>query len=100
MSDLWAFGRRPSCMVRYRHGGYSAIYPRGNPILFDLEEAEAALQAEGGNTAETLVERPHEAPKNDNVLSFPTGRARKPRQSPNRAKSRPNPPSSPLKSAD
>ena len=27
MSNLWIYWRRPSSVIRYRHGGESAIYP-------------------------------------------------------------------------
>lgn len=52
MSGLWTYGRRPSCITRYRHGGYNAIYPLAAGEVFDgvaevqrLERAEQeALQ--------------------------------------------------------
>ncbi len=91
MSDLWAFGRRPSCMVRYRHGGYSAIYPRGNPLLSDEAGAYVALTAKGEIAAEPLLEARVEGGKSDNILSFPGGHARKARQGSGRGKSRPGP---------
>ena len=91
MSDLWAFGRRPSCMVRYRHGGYSAIYPRGNPLLSDESAVYAALSVKGEIAAEQVVEARVDSAKPDNILSFPGQHARKPRQSAGRGKSRPGP---------
>jgi len=91
MSDLWAFGRRPSCMVRYRHGGYSAIYPRGNPLLSEESESYDALTAEGEIAAEQALEARMEGGKPDNILSFPGGHARKSRQTSGRGKSRPGP---------
>ncbi len=78
-------------MVRYRHGGYSAIYPRGNPLLTDEAESYAALTAEGEFGAEQVLEARIEGGKPDNILSFPGGHGRKARQGSGRGKSRPGP---------
>lgn len=79
-------------MVRYRHGGYSAIYPRGNPLLSDEAETYAALSVQGEVAGETMVEARLESAKPDNILSFPGQHSRKPRQAPGRGKSsRPGP---------
>ena len=78
-------------MVRYRHGGYSAIYPRGNPLLSEESESYAALTAEGEIAAEQVLEARMEGGKPDNILSFPGGHARKSRQTSGRGKSRPGP---------
>lgn len=53
MSGLWTYGRRPSCITRYRHGGYNAIYPLAPDDVFEgvaeiqrQERAEKILQEE------------------------------------------------------
>ena len=71
MSDLWAYGRRHSCYVRYRHGGYSALYPvQEREVVNTVAKAVA-----GGGT--TAVEAPlaDKHPEN-NVLAFPSARQR------------------------
>ncbi len=35
MSGVWTYGRRPSGVVRYRHGGYNALYPLAAGEVFD-----------------------------------------------------------------
>lgn len=90
MSGLWTYGRRPCCVVRYRHGGYNAIYPLAAGETFD---GVAETQRQERKAAEGRPEQPQqgwrlgkktvEAPKSgDNVLSFPgTSPRRKPRDS-------------------
>jgi len=64
MSNLWIYWRRPSSVVRYRHGGESAIYPMlKQPIVGSRVSAQVAI---GIQTAVT------EAPTvlKNNVLDF------------------------------
>lgn len=64
MSNLWIYWRRPSSVVRYRHGGESAIYPMlKQPIVGSRESAQAAVAAQS-----TLAEAP--AVPEDNILDF------------------------------
>jgi len=64
MSNLWIYWRRPSSVVRYRHGGDSAIYPMlKQPIVGSRESAQAAVGAQ------TVVAEAPAAPE-DNVLDF------------------------------
>lgn len=67
MSDLWTFGRRPSCIARYRHGGYAAIYPVQETDLVNSAAAGVAAVAGGGVRVEAAPEKPSES----NVLAFP-----------------------------
>ena len=70
MSNLWIYMRRPSCVVRYRHGGESAIYPRlKQPIVGTRESAQAAVAARS-----VLADTP--VMKEDNVLDFSAGKWR------------------------
>lgn len=62
MSHLWAFRRRPCCLVRYRHGGTTALYPwqtRDSMPALLYEAYAVAMAADRAATAE------------DNVLPFP-----------------------------
>lgn len=78
MSNLWVYSRRPSSVVRYRHGGESAIYPMlKQPIVGSREAAQAAVAAQSG-----LAEAPT-APE-DNVLDFPSAQRRAERGRPTR----------------
>ena len=64
MSNLWIYWRRPSSVVRYRHGGESAIYPMlKQPIVGSRETAQTAIAAQS-----TIVEAP--AVSEDNILDF------------------------------
>ena len=69
MSYLWVFGRRPSCLIRYRHGGESAIYP---PALY--HQAEAVYAAARASRAVAATD----AAPVDNVLPFPSKVAARP----------------------
>jgi hypothetical protein len=42
MSDVWIYGRTPSSMVRYRHGGYNAVVP----MIIHQVTTQAKLMAE------------------------------------------------------
>ena len=70
MSDLWAYGRRQSCVVRYRHGGYSALYPVQERELVNT----LAKLAAGGSSS--VLEQAPEKPYENNVLTFPSARQR------------------------
>ena len=62
MSHLWAFRRRPSCLVRYRHGGTTALYPwqtRDSMPALLFEAYAVSMAADQAAMAE------------DNVLPFP-----------------------------
>ena len=70
MSNLWIYTRRPSCVVRYRHGGESAIYPQmKQPIVGTREAAQAAVAARS-----VLADTP--VMQEDNVLDFSAGKWR------------------------
>ncbi len=72
MSHLWAFRRRPSCLVRYRHGGATALYP------WQLRDSMPALMYEAHAIA---LAADQAALAVDNVLEFTppdvTGRDKK-----------------------
>lgn len=70
MPDLWAYGRRQSCVVRYRHGGYSALYPVQER---ELVNTLAKVMAGGGSA---VVEATPDKPVENNVLAFPSARQR------------------------
>ena len=64
MSNLWIYWRRPSSVVRYRHGGESAIYPMlKQPIVGSRGSAQTAIAAQSA-----VVEAP--AVSDDNILDF------------------------------
>ena len=64
MSNLWIYWRRPSSVVRYRHGGESAIYPMlKQPIVGSQGSAQTVIAAQS-----TVVEAP--AVPDNNILDF------------------------------
>ena len=64
MSNLWIYLRRPSSVVRYRHGGESAIHPMlKQPIVGSRETTQTAIAAQS-----SVVEAP--AVSEDNILEF------------------------------
>ena len=64
MSNLWIYWRRPSSVVRYRHGGESAIYPMlKQPIVGSQGSAQTAIA-----TQSAVAEAP--AVSDDNILDF------------------------------
>lgn len=76
MAEVWAFGRRPSSLVRFRHGGYSAVFPVH--VWSPREEAQktAVLSAVGASSAESVEQPAQEGHgDNSNVISFMTARA-------------------------
>ena len=59
MFELRLYKRRPSCLVRYRHGGYAAIFPASHKNLVDLSAAKTgtgdiAIAAEVLETGKVL----------------------------------------------
>lgn len=59
MFELRLYNRRPSCLVRYRHGGYTAIFPLGQKSIVDIATAKTgtgdiAVAAETPETAKVL----------------------------------------------
>tara|TARA_E500000331_G_scaffold36022_1_gene29982 strand:- start:525 stop:791 length:267 start_codon:yes stop_codon:yes gene_type:complete len=77
MSNLWIYFRRPSSVVRYRHGGDTAIYPiLKQPIVGTQEAVQAALAAGAADVA--IVPE-------DNVLDFVSGQRRSERSRPARS---------------
>ena len=79
MSNLWIYWRRPSSVVRYRHGGESAIYPMlKQPIVGSRGSAQTAIAAQS-----TVVEAP--AVSEDNILDFASAKRPAERTRPVRA---------------
>jgi hypothetical protein len=77
MSNLWIYFRRPSSVVRYRHGGDTAIYPiLKQPIVGTQEAVQAAVTA--GAADVPVVQE-------DNVLDFACGKRRAERSRPPRS---------------
>ena len=87
MSSLWVYWRRPSCIVRFRHGGEAALYPViKQPMVGTLETALAAP----GGAAQTEPAAPIE----DNILHFPAA-TRRAQRGPHGRKGRGKPGSGP-----
>ena len=79
MSTIWTYGRRPSSIVRYRHGGYNAIYPLAQGETFHavaealrLEKVAAEAGADGG-----VVDNSRPFVAESNILSFPGASTRR-----------------------
>ena len=76
MTNLWAHGRRPSCLIRYRHGGYNAIYPLGFGEVFDGVAATQRFErAAAEGLLDTMITEAKPTP--DNVLRFPGAASRR-----------------------
>ena len=76
MSDLWIFGRRPSSMVRYRHGGFNATFPMNlHTVIEQVALREAIIAAEEQMAAVEAQRRP-DGPAESNVISFSERRTR------------------------
>ncbi|MDP6389810.1 MAG: hypothetical protein QF654_07965 [Alphaproteobacteria bacterium] len=74
MSSLWVYWRRPSCIVRFRHGGESALYPSiKQPLVGTIE---TALAAPGGGAQTEPAAPVPTAPVEDNILHFPAATRR------------------------
>ncbi len=79
MSNLWIYWRRPSSVVRYRHGGESAIHPLlQQPIVGSQKAAAQAAVAAHSRLAETPISQ------EDNVLDFASAQRRAERGRPTR----------------
>lgn len=59
MFELRIYNRRPSCIVRYRHGGLAAIVPVAHKIAVDIATARTG-------TGDAVA-----APESATVLPFP-----------------------------
>jgi hypothetical protein len=81
MFELRLYNRRPSCVVRYRHGGYAAIVPMGQRSVVDVATAKTGT----GDVA--IATEPSETAK---VLPFPGQSERPGRKKSTRLKGRPN----------
>jgi hypothetical protein len=77
MSNLWIYFRRPSSVVRYRHGGDTAIYPMVKQPIVGTQEAVQAAVAAGTTEVPAVPE--------DNVLDFASGQRRAERSRPARS---------------
>jgi len=80
MSTIWTYGRRPSSIVRYRHGGYNAIYPLAQGETFHavaetLRQERMSAEA-GGEGAVMDAPRGALGPES-NILSFPSAATRR-----------------------
>ena len=79
MSNLWIYWRRASSVIRYRHGGESAIYPMlKQTIVGSQGSAQAAIAAQS-----TVIEAP--AVSEDNILDFASAKRPAERTRPARA---------------
>ena len=80
MSTIWTYGRRPSSIVRYRHGGYNAIYPLAQGETFHgvaetLRQERVSAEVGGDGS---VMDAPHTALKPEsNILSFPNAASRR-----------------------
>ncbi len=77
MSNLWIYFRRPSSVVRYRHGGNTAIYPMLKQPIVGTQEALQAAVVAGAADVPVVPE--------DNVLDFVLGQRRSERSRPARS---------------
>ena len=59
MSDLWVHHRRPAGEVRYRHGGFSAIYGAFHGLLRDVLSASPLGALPGAASGMSGVASPH-----------------------------------------
>jgi hypothetical protein len=64
MNEIRIYRRRPSCLVRYRHGGYSAVFP-----MLQRYHAVNILTAKTGTGS--LVAPGMPPGESENVLAFP-----------------------------
>ena len=81
MFELRLYNRRPSCLIRYRHGGYAAISPLGQKIVMDVATAKTG-------TSDIVIAA--DAPETGKVLPFPGQSERPGRSKKVRLKDRPN----------
>lgn len=89
MADLWVFGRRPSAMVRHRHGGFNATFPMNQDTVVEQAGITRAAYAESLAAEKSSVIEGLEA---SNVLTFKP-RAERGKRGPvnGRPNSRPHP---------
>tara|TARA_A100001037_G_scaffold123043_1_gene111911 strand:- start:989 stop:1249 length:261 start_codon:yes stop_codon:yes gene_type:complete len=81
MFELRLYNRRSSCLIRYRHGGYAAIFPLGQKNVMDI----TATMTGTGDIAITA-----DTPETGKVLPFPGQTERPGRKKNTRLKGRPN----------
>ena len=81
MSELRLYNRRPSCLMRYQHGGYAAIFPLGQKTVLGIFTAKIG-------TSNLAIAA--EALETGNVLPFPCQTDRPGRKQKSRPKSRPS----------
>lgn len=81
MFELRLYNRRPSCLIRYRHGGYAAIFPHGQKTLMGIATAK---------TGTSNLAIAAEALETGKVLLFPCQTDRPGRKQKSRPKGRPN----------
>lgn len=81
MFELRLYNRRPSCLIRYRHGGYAAIFPLGQKASLDVAAAKT------GTDSVTIAADSADTGK---VLPFPGQNERPGRKKNSRLKNRPN----------
>ena len=79
MSNLWIYWRRPSCIVRYRHGGESALFPLLKQPTVESQRLARTAAINPAVAAETSAQRA------DNVLDFSSAQRRSERGPHNRA---------------
>jgi hypothetical protein len=61
MHEVQIYRRRPSCLVRYRHGGFSSVFPMAH--RYDAVNILAAKSSARASTSD--------AGARENVLAFP-----------------------------
>ncbi len=60
MTNIWVYGRRPSSFLRYRHGGYNALYPLHSESFFDGQ----------GNIVKNQLQNDDQTMSSDNTSSL------------------------------
>ncbi|MGY8935905.1 MAG: hypothetical protein ACKVG6_07410 [Alphaproteobacteria bacterium] len=86
MNENHIYRRRPSCLVRYRHGGYSAVFPmtqRYHGVNILTEKIGAGSGSGSGIAPNTA------SGESENVLAFPGKGAAEKRPQPTRTIGRP-----------
>lgn len=81
MFELRLYNRRPSCLIRYRHGGYAAISPLSQRIAKDVTTAK---------TGTSDIALTSDTPEPGKVLPFPVLSERPGRNKIPRLQGRPN----------
>ena len=70
INRLRTWGRRPSCAIRYDHGGYNASFPMNDHTVIGQLFSDLAKEQE-----EARRKRLNPYPRRSNILHFP-GRKR------------------------